>query len=143
MRLTEPEQDFEMQFCRESGCDYYGEPNGCNHPDDACLSSAYFTEVAEKLRDYEDLEEAGRLVKLPCKVGDTVYYYNPRDIRDKIIPMTIVDIKILSSGELELAHVNEYGERVYITDGYFGKTVFLAREKAEAALKGAENGGIN
>lgn len=29
--------------------------------------------LAEKLCEYEDLEEQGRLVKLPCKVGDTVY----------------------------------------------------------------------
>lgn len=29
--------------------------------------------VLQKLADYEDLEEQGRLIKLPCKVGDTVY----------------------------------------------------------------------
>ena len=29
--------------------------------------------VAEKLKQYEDLEEQGRLLRLPCKVGDTVY----------------------------------------------------------------------
>lgn len=29
--------------------------------------------VATKLKEYEDLEEQGRLVKLPCKVGDTVW----------------------------------------------------------------------
>lgn len=29
--------------------------------------------VLQKLAEYEDLEEQGRLVKLPCKVGDTVY----------------------------------------------------------------------
>lgn len=29
--------------------------------------------VYRKLKDYEDLEEQGRLIKLPCKVGDTVY----------------------------------------------------------------------
>lgn len=28
--------------------------------------------LAEKLKYYEDLEEQGRLIKLPCKVGDTV-----------------------------------------------------------------------
>ena len=27
----------------------------------------------EKLADYEDAEEQGRLVKLPCKLGDTVW----------------------------------------------------------------------
>jgi hypothetical protein len=30
-------------------------------------------DVIDKLADYEDLEEQGRLLKLPCKVGDTVY----------------------------------------------------------------------
>lgn len=28
--------------------------------------------LIEKLGKYEDLEEQGRLIKLPCKVGDTV-----------------------------------------------------------------------
>ena len=31
--------------------------------------------VLQKLADYEDLEEQGRLIKLPCKVGNTVYRY--------------------------------------------------------------------
>ena len=30
-------------------------------------------EVYIKLAEYEDLEEQGRLIKLPCKVGDKVY----------------------------------------------------------------------
>ena len=30
-------------------------------------------EYLRKLKDYEDLEEQGKLIKLPCKVGDTVY----------------------------------------------------------------------
>lgn len=29
--------------------------------------------VLQKLADYEGLEEQGRLIKLPCKVGDTVW----------------------------------------------------------------------
>lgn len=29
--------------------------------------------VAEKLKNYEDAEEQGLLLRLPCKVGDTVY----------------------------------------------------------------------
>ena len=31
--------------------------------------------LIEKLGKYEDLEEQGRLIKLPCKVGNTVYRY--------------------------------------------------------------------
>lgn len=32
--------------------------------------------LRETLKKYEDLEEQGRLIKLPCKVGDTVYVDN-------------------------------------------------------------------
>ena len=31
-------------------------------------------DLREKLKEYEDLEEQGRLVKLPCKIGDDVYF---------------------------------------------------------------------
>ena len=33
----------------------------------------YVGKVVDKLADYEDLEEQGLLLRLPCKVGDTVY----------------------------------------------------------------------
>lgn len=36
-----------------------------------------------KLARYEDEEEAGRLVRLPCKVGDTVY------VSSRLVPKTI------------------------------------------------------
>lgn len=32
--------------------------------------------ILQKLAEYEDLEEQGRLLKLPCKMGDTVYVDN-------------------------------------------------------------------
>ena len=34
--------------------------------------------LAEKLAEYEDLEEQGLLLKLPCKVGDTIYRPIPK-----------------------------------------------------------------
>ena len=39
---------------------------------------------ADKLAHYEDLEEAGRLIELPCKVGDTVWNVNeyPAKLRE-------------------------------------------------------------
>lgn len=39
-------------------------------------SYAYKNLLIEKLGKYEDSEEQDRLVKLPCKVGDTVYVDN-------------------------------------------------------------------
>lgn len=41
--------------------------NACD-PDDEEIDAVY-----RKLKEYEDLEEQGRLVKLPCKAGDTYY----------------------------------------------------------------------
>ena len=40
-----------------------------------CDNCEIMTSVCEKLGKYEDLEEQGRLIKLPCKVGNTVYRY--------------------------------------------------------------------
>ena len=36
-------------------------------------SFTYLELLIEKLGKYEDLEEQGRLLRMPCKVGDTVY----------------------------------------------------------------------
>lgn len=32
--------------------------------------------AVERLAEYEDAEENGLMLRLPCKVGDTVYYIN-------------------------------------------------------------------
>ena len=42
-----------------------------------CIKSAedceQLAEWLEKFKEYQQLEEQGRLIKLPCKVGDTVW----------------------------------------------------------------------
>lgn len=42
----------------------------CNIPPRKCK---YISDALKKLADYEDLEQQGRLIKLPCKVGDIVW----------------------------------------------------------------------
>lgn len=78
-------------------------------------------EYLRKLKDYEDLEEQGRLLKLPCKIGDDVYYILgiPNET-----PCTI------DKCTFKLSDINK-----------IGKTLFLTREEAEAKLK--ELRGIN
>ena len=39
--------------------------------------------LGERLKAYEDAEEQGLLVRLPCKVGDTVYSVIYDSIREK------------------------------------------------------------
>ena len=66
-RLTDKNADGNYFYpkCFEK-CDGLGASRKC----DNCEIT---TSICEKLGKYEDLEEQGRLVKLPCKVGDTVW----------------------------------------------------------------------
>ena len=68
-RLTDKNADGNYFYpkCFEK-CDGLGASRKC----DNCEIT---TSICEKLGKYEDLEEQGRLIKLPCKVGNTVYRY--------------------------------------------------------------------
>lgn len=112
----------EMQIIASRGTTYDDLHNIINH-------------LAEKLCEYEDLEEQGRLPKLPCKVGDTVYYINPNE-------NTINELVVYSFDIRPLQHFacDYMGARLNFNQ--FGKTVFLTREEAETAinkLKGKDN----
>ena len=58
-----------------------------------CDNCEIMTSVCEKLGKYEDLEEQGRLVKLPCKVGDIVHGIS----MGKLISLTVNEISIFSN----------------------------------------------
>lgn len=87
-------------------------------------------ECIDKLGRLEDLEEQGKLMKLPCAVGDTIYMiYSDED-------SSFVE-------ESKVVEVSTY--RVWIDSACFdyddfGKTVFLTRKEAEAALEELERG---
>lgn len=78
----------------------------------------YWRRVHLKLATYEDAEEQGLLVRLPCKVGDTVYRIWKVDGRESVVSTHCFDT---------VAHIVEWLDK-------FGKTVFATREEAEAAL---------
>lgn len=91
--------------------------------------------VAKKLKEYEDMEEQDRLLKLPCKVGEIVYYINPNK-------NTINELVVYSFDIRPLQHFacDYMGTRLNFNQ--FGKTVFLTKEEAKAAmdkLKGKYN----
>lgn len=75
-----------------------------------------------KLMDFCEAEQQGRLVVLPCKVGTEVYKISPR-----------------LNGNHEI--VKTWFSLTYIKPYDFGKTVFLTREEAEAALRGGKEDG--
>lgn len=91
---------------------------------DACLNSSQdckqLAEWFKQLKEYQTLEEQGRLIKLPCKVGTDVYYILgiPNET-----PCTI------NKCVFELSDIHE-----------IGKTLFLTREEAEAKLEELRGG---
>ena len=98
----------------------------------------------KKLKEYQKLEEQGKLPKLPCAVGDTVWYISERTEKQgrKKVEAPFVDKGIVDNITLGCMMVPQISvcndENVWITfDAVedFGKTVFLTKEAAEAALK--------
>lgn len=86
-------------------------------------NAEYWLKVYFKLKDYEDLEEQGRLIKLPCKVGDTVYHV----VQGRIVEVSNVDLFFLL---------------LSVAENRFNNSVFLTKSEAEAKLKelrGGEN----
>ena len=79
-------------------------------------------EDAEKFVEWKNAEEQNRLLKLPCPVGDTVYTFNP----------------LLNGSGFGETTADAFFCALVMLEGRFGKTVFLTREEAEAALKELE-----
>ena len=92
---------------------------------------------------YRDLKEQGRLIELPCKIGDTVYYINTHN-RLSLFKNTVYEAKVARfvttryGTSIVIQIRNEYGCTELYSEDNYNKTVFLTREEAEAALKGAE-----
>ena len=104
--------------------------NSCKEIPTLCDNAEYWLQVYLKLKDYEDLEEQGRLITLPCKIGDTVY--GIRRYQDRIVKAgTVSEMFYNRDGELIIAIKN-------VCRGCWGRQIFGAREEAEAALKGED-----
>ena len=84
-------------------------------------------------------DKDGRLVVLPCKVGDTVYFVNAKQILEFAVVGYAVDETGISWVHSE--HVDKIGntnERTFSPDR-FGKNTFFTREEAEKALQEMED----
>ena len=73
----------------------------------------------DALRELAEVNKDGRLVVLPCKVGDTVY----------ILRRTFDGADVVGEAELWWDDIPQ-----------LGKTVFLTREEAEKALEAMKDG---
>lgn len=93
--------------------------NWDNYPaaDDNLATICYALQETER---YKDLEKQGKLLELPCAVGNTVYTLNTLQNGKTVIGETTADAFMCALCTME---------------GRFGKTVFLTAGEAEAALE--------
>ena len=103
-----------------------------------------YVTASEKLAEYEDLEEQGLLLRLPCKVGDTVYCIYERYTKCSEYGQVLEEYSCQGCECLECdSHKELYvqSQKVYSLDWIvsnlkrFGKTVFLTQAEAEQKLK--------
>lgn len=95
--------------------------------------------ILEKLADYEDLEEQGLLVRLPCKVGDTVYVPTRNFVSELRITLVSIDTNDMAMYFSWLLNSGIYPNLDGFSGYELGKTVFLTREEAEKKLEEVQN----
>ncbi len=83
--------------------------------------------LLNRIRDLAKADKAGRLVVLPCKVGDTVYFA----LLGRIIEKQVFSIVSFSNS----TRIYCGGTSEYFRPEDIGKTFFLTREEAEKALE--------
>ena len=93
-----------------------------------------YGDYADKLAEYEDLEEQGLLLRLPCKIGTSVYMVAQDCGGDTLDCMR---------GDCEgcpylYSFVEENKFEAYMCDD-IGKTVFITQAEAEQKLKEMES----
>ena len=102
--------------------------------------------LLEALGKYEDAEEQGLLLRLPCKVGDKVWLIMISGIKEKkplyrIYEATVTEVSVDFYRNLLISTITNDTKKYKneVTISAIGETIFLAREEAEAKLKEMEN----
>lgn len=108
-----------------------------------CGECDYDYECFKKLAYYEDLEEQGLLLKLPFKVGDTVWtplsmsgwYLRKSDspYKAKVVFIGLNDSREMGGGLFNVVYENR-GHMMQFNFSDIGKTVFTSKEEVEKAF---------
>lgn len=117
--------------------------------DDNC---SLMIDACKKLAEYEQLEEQGLLVRLPCKLGDTVWVVtSPINVFDydkcdgdaeyEVYESFLSSVSYYASGEQFriYAKVTNSFIAAYFRECDFGESIFFTREEAEKKLEEMKN----
>lgn len=102
---------------------------------DMAILTALFDGIdVDRMREIVAAERDGRVVVLPCKLGDGLWTFCSHPV-EQVYSFTVTDISTLN-GRIMLNT-----SRCGVIDARdVGKTVFFTREDAEKALEGMRNG---
>ena len=91
-----------------------------------------YGEAIDKLAEYEEAEEQGLLLRLPCKVGDVLWCTDNKKTESFIVKeFKICAYKI---NRVEIYFENASGFGLCLFDGTLDEGWFLTKEAAEQAL---------
>ena len=132
-RLTEKQSSgYDLKAMNGEWCNKY-----CEQQRVQTCNECGIYQAIQKLAEYEDLEEQGLLLRLSCKIGDTIWYVD-NDDDDYPIKLEIDTISIDDNKNIwYYANDDVYGKFSFI-DSDFGKTVFLTKAEAKQKLKEME-----
>ena len=130
------------------GCPYHQNTYGCCFEDGELYWLKDVAELLEELKSYKEAEEQGLLVRLPCKVGDTVWVVtSPINVFDydeydgdaeyEVYESFLSSVSYYASGEQFriYAKVTNSFIAAYFRECDFGESIFLTREEAEKKLE--------
>ena len=126
-RLTDCAQGYCEMYCKKYML-CFEDPEDCTFKDEIKLYDAIKSIEGivpfDRLLELADADRAGRLVLLPCKVGDTVY----RVLTTRDCPPVISEVKIKTVGQAADL-IGRMGKRKLLS-------YYLTSEEAEAELAG-------
>ena len=103
------------------------------------LQAEEIKQLRDELKRYKQAEQEGRLVVLPCKVGDAVYEPFVGKVYEKTVDRIVINR--FTTPQIWIETKLPFGTpRLERWDLAIGKTVFLTREEAEKAIGGGQDG---
>ena len=113
--------------------------------DGGCINGCIVPKLYKHLAEYEDIEEQGLLLKLPCKVGTVAYLIDHNFVRMERKPIKCIIDEFTVDRYNDCYAVLNGAENFYMMRRFrainikqFGETIFLTKEEAEKALERLE-----